>query len=263
MKLAGITFKVYADEDILAQDGSGDTVYLKDTLVDTIVTDQDGNAATKELPLGKYRIEEDTPVEYVKADPIKVTLAADGQRTKLLNDDGTVTEGILYELTVDNKLKVPEIHTTATDKNGQKVLKADGTVELIDKVYYGNLIPGEYELSGYPVYSNNGEKLTKDGKTVESGKKFTVTSETGSVDVPYTIDATKLAGRSIVFFEFLYKDGELIAFHADIKDQGQTIIFQPNVPKTGDPVKPIIPIALGIIAAAGIVVMIVLKKKHK
>ena len=263
VKLVGITFKVYADEDILAQDGSGDTLYLKDALVDTIVTDQDGNAATKELPLGKYRIEEKTPAEYVKADPIKVTLAADGQRTKLLNDDGTVTEGILYELTVDNKLKVPEIHTTATDKNGQKVLKADGTVELIDKVYYGNLIPGEYELSGYPVYSNNGEKLTKDGKTVESGKKFTVTSETGSVDVPYTIDATKLAGRSIVFFEFLYKDGELIAFHADIKDQGQTIIFQPNVPKTGDPVKPIIPIALGIIAAAGIVVMIVLKKKHK
>lgn len=263
VKLAGITFKVYADEDILAQDGSGDTLYLKDALVDTIVTDQDGNAATKELPLGKYRIEEKTPVEYVKADPIKVTLAADGQRTKLLNDDGTVTEGILYELTVDNKLKVPEIHTTATDKNGKKVLKADGTVELIDKVYYGNLVPGEYELSGYPVYSNSGEKLTKDGKAVEAGTKFTVTSETGSVDVPYTIDATKLAGRSIVFFEFLYRDGELIAVHADIKDQGQTIIFQPNVPKTGDPVKPIIPIALGIIAAAGIVVMIVLKKKYK
>ena len=263
VKLAGITFKVYADEDILAPDGSGDTLYLKDALVDTIVTDQDGNAVTKELPLGKYRIEEETPAEYVKADPIKVTLAADGQRTKLLNDDGTVTEGILYELTVDNKLKVPEIHTTATDKNGQKVLKADGTVELIDKVYYGNLIPGEYELSGYPVYSNNGEKLTKDGKTVESGKKFTVTSETGSVDVPYTIDATKLAGRSIVFFEFLYRDGELIAFHADIKDQGQTIIFQPNVPKTGDPAKPIIPIALGALAAAGIVIMIILRKKHK
>lgn len=263
VKLAGITFKVYADEDILAQDGSGDTLYLKDALVDTIVTDQDGNAATKELSLGKYRIEEETPAEYVKADPIKVTLAADGQRTKLLNDDGTVTEGILYELTVDNKLKVPEIHTTATDKNGKKVLKADGTVELIDKVYYGNLVPGEYELSGYPVYSNSGDKLTKDGKAVGAGMKFTATSETGSVDVPYTIDATKLAGRSIVFFEFLYRDGELIAVHADIKDQGQTIIFQPNVPKTGDPVKPIIPIALGIIAAAGIVVMIVLKKKYK
>lgn len=263
VKLAGITFKIYADEDILAQDGSGDTVYLKDTLVDTIVTDADGNATTKDLLLGKYRIEEDTPVEYVKADPIKVTLAADGQRTKLLNDDGTVTEGILYELTVDNKLKVPEIHTTATDKNGKKVLKADGTVELIDKVYYGNLVPGEYELSGYPVYSNSGDKLTKDGKAVGAGMKFTATSETGSVDVPYTIDATKLAGRSIVFFEFLYRDGELIAVHADIKDQGQTIIFQPNVPKTGDPVKPIIPIALGIIAAAGIVVMIVLKKKYK
>lgn len=263
IKLADVTFKVYADEDILAPDGSGDTLYLKDALVDTIVTDQDGNAATKELPLGKYRIEEETPAEYVKADPIKVTLAADGQRTKLLNDDGTVTEGILYELTVDNKLKVPEIHTTATDKNGQKVLKADGTVELIDKIYYGNLVPGEYELSGYPVYSNSGDKLTKDGKAVGAGMKFTATSETGSVDVPYTIDATKLAGRSIVFFEFLYKDGELIAFHADIKDQGQTIIFQPNVPKTGDPVKPIIPIALGIIAVAGIVVMIILKKKHK
>lgn len=263
IKLADVTFKVYADEDILAPDGSGDTLYLKDALVDTIVTDQDGNAVTKELPLGKYRIEEETPAEYVKADPIKVTLAADGQRTKLLNDDGTVTEGILYELTVDNKLKVPEIHTTATDKNGKKVLKADGTVELIDKVYYGNLVPGEYELSGYPVYSNSGDKLTKDGKAVGAGMKFTATSETGSVDVPYTIDATKLAGRSIVFFEFLYRDGELIAVHADIKDQGQTIIFQPNVPKTGDPAKPIIPIALGTLAAAGIVIMIILRKKHK
>ena len=158
---------------------------------------------------------------------------------------------------------MPEIHTTATDKNGKKVLKADGTVELIDKVYYGNLVPGEYELSGYPVYSNSGDKLTKDGKAVGAGMKFTATSETGSVDVPYTIDATKLAGRSIVFFEFLYKDGELIAVHADIKDQGQTIIFQPNVPKTGDPMKPIIPIALGALAAAGIVIMIILRKKYK
>lgn len=156
---------------------------------------------------------------------------------------------------------MPEIHTTATDKNGKKVLKADGTVELIDKVYYGNLVPGDYELSGYPVYSNSGDKLTKDGKAVGAGMKFTATSETGSVDVPYTIDATKLAGRSIVFFEFLYRDGELIAFHADIKDQGQTIIFQPNVPKTGDPAKPIIPIALGALAAAGIVIMIIFKEK--
>ena len=266
IKLADVTFKVYADEDILAPDGSGDTLYLKDALVDTIVTDQDGNAVTKELPLGKYRIEEDTPVEYVKADPIKVTLAADGQRTKLLNDDDTVTETVLYELTVDNKLKVPEIHTTATDKNGQKMLKADGSVDIIDKVYYKNLVPGEYEVSGYPVYSNSGEKLTENGKEVEVRTKFTVTTETGSVDVPYTIDATKLAGKSIVFFEYLYRNGELIAVHADITDQGQTILFQPkvpSVPKTGDPVKPIIPIALGIIAAAGIVFIIVLKKKHK
>ena len=266
IKLADVTFKVYADEDILAPDGSGDTLYLKDALVDTIVTDQDGNAVTKELPLGKYRIEEDTPVEYVKADPIKATLAADGQRTKLLNDDDTVIEAILYELTVDNKLKVPEIHTTATDKNGQKMLKADGSVDIIDKVYYKNLVPGEYEVSGYPVYSNSGEKLTENGKEVEVRTKFTVTTETGSVDVPYTIDATKLAGKSIVFFEYLYRNGELIAVHADITDQGQTILFQPkvpSVPKTGDPVKPIIPIALGIIAAAGIAVMIIYKKKHK
>lgn len=266
IKLADVTFKVYADEDIFAPDGSGDTLYLKDALVDTIVTDQDGNAATKELPLGKYRIEEDTPEEYVKADPIKVTLAADGQRTKLLNDDDTVIEAVLYELTVDNRLKVPEIHTTATDKNGQKMLKADGSVDIIDKVYYKNLVPGEYEVSGYPVYSNSGEKLTDNGKEVEVRTKFTVTTETGSVDVPYTIDATMLAGKSIVFFEYLYRNGELIAVHADITDQGQTILFQPKVPrvpKTGDPVKPIIPIVLGIIAAAGIAVMIIYKKKHK
>ena len=121
-------------------------------------------------------------------------------------------------------------------------------------------------MSGYPVYSNSGEKLTENGKEVEVRTKFTVTTETGSVDVPYTIDATKLAGKSIVFFEYMYRDGELIAVHADITDQGQTILFQPkvpSVPKTGDPMKPIKPIVLGVVAAAGIVVMIIMKKKHK
>ncbi|MGN0390246.1 MAG: SpaA isopeptide-forming pilin-related protein, partial [Wujia sp.] len=261
--LSGVTFKIYADEDIYTADGSGTLLIEKDALADTLVTDKDGYAASKELPLGTYRIEEDTPEGYVDMDPQFVTLTADGEKTVLDNEDGTRKETIRYELEIDNKLKIPKIHTTAKDTKGNKELKAEGTVTIIDTVYYEDLIPGKtYTVSGYSVYSD-GDKLLADGKPVEVSLEFTPSSETGSVDVTYQIDAEKLAGKSIVFFEFVYRDKELIALHTDINDKGQTITFLPDVPKTGDSTKPVIFIIISMAALAGIVLLIRARRKIK
>lgn len=62
--LADVTFNIYAAEDIVTPDG---TVRAeKGNLVDTIVTDTNGNAKSKELYLGKYIVKEvDTPYPFV------------------------------------------------------------------------------------------------------------------------------------------------------------------------------------------------------
>lgn len=54
--LSGAVFEIYADENITTPDGT--VRYTKDTLVDTITTDENGTATSKELYLGKYRVVE-------------------------------------------------------------------------------------------------------------------------------------------------------------------------------------------------------------
>ena len=50
-KLSGVTFEIYAEEDIKSADGNH-LYYEKGTKVDTITTDKNGYAISKKLPLG-------------------------------------------------------------------------------------------------------------------------------------------------------------------------------------------------------------------
>lgn len=64
-KLDGVTFEIYADKDILSSDGNH-LYFHKGDKVDTIVTDKNGYAKTKKLPLGSYYlIEVKTQDNYV------------------------------------------------------------------------------------------------------------------------------------------------------------------------------------------------------
>ena len=64
-KLSGVTFEIYAEEDVKSADGNH-LYYEKGTKVDTITTDKNGYAISKKLPLGKYYlIEVKTQDEYV------------------------------------------------------------------------------------------------------------------------------------------------------------------------------------------------------
>ena len=61
--MAGITFDVYAKEDVISADGLGTVYYEKDALVATIKTNDKGVASIDELHIGKYYLVETTTLD--------------------------------------------------------------------------------------------------------------------------------------------------------------------------------------------------------
>ena len=123
-------------------------------------------------------------------------------------------------------IHIPVAQTTATDDSSKiNVSEAKKEVSVTDTVAYRNLVPGkEYTVRGTAVDKETGEPLTDaDGNELVSTAKFTAASADGSVDVKFTFDGTAMAGRSVVFFENVYYTDKLIAVHADIDDEAQTV----------------------------------------
>ena len=126
----------------------------------------------------------------------------------------------------DQTIHIPAAQTTATDDNSKiNVSEAKKEVSVTDTVAYWNLVPGkEYTVRGKAVDKETGEPLTDaDGNELVSTAKFTAASADGSVDVKFTFDGTAMAGHSVVFFENVYYTDKLIAVHADIDDEAQTV----------------------------------------
>lgn len=129
----------------------------------------------------------------------------------------------------------PEIHTTAIDQDTMlhQAYINEKTV-IVDTVAYEGLADGEnlkYILRGTPMDQETGKPLLDaDGNQIWSEQEFTAEELEGSVDVTFELDTSALAGKSIVFYEYLYlvtEDGELpVAEHEDIEDEDQTVTFE-------------------------------------
>ena len=140
--------------------------------------------------------------------------------------------------------RIIKIHTTATDKDGNKELEAGKEVTIIDTVTLEGLEVGtQYKLVGWQMLKEENAELLIDGKRVESDYTFTADSETMKVEVAFTFDATSLDGKQLVTFEELYDlsnpdEPKKVTEHKDIEDEGQTITFKekPEVPE--EPEKP-------------------------
>ena len=119
----------------------------------------------------------------------------------------------------------PEIKTTAT-VNGEKKVEPKGEITITDTVSYTGLTPGKtYKLSGVLMDKSTGGKLLVDGKEVTAEKEFTPENASGTEEIQFTLDASALAGKSVVVFETLYFDSKEVASHTDINDEGQTVEF--------------------------------------
>ena len=120
----------------------------------------------------------------------------------------------------------PEIATQANcpDTNTQMAVPKKELI-IMDTVSY-HLIPNkEYKLTGTLMDKESGEPLQIDGKEVTSELTFTPEDAEDTVELTFTLDATALAGKTIVAFESVsYQDKE-VAFHTQIDDDPQTIYF--------------------------------------
>ena len=126
---------------------------------------------------------------------------------------------------------VPQIKTTAKDaKSGTSMFYAEKSAKIVDTVSYRNLVPGKkYKVVGTAVDKSNGAPVIANGNNVTAEAEFVAKEATGKVDVVFTFDASLLAGRTIVMFDDVYYENNLIATHADITDEAQTLY----VPKIG------------------------------
>ena len=137
--------------------------------------------------------------------------------------------------------RIIKIHTTATDKNGNKELESGKDVTIIDTVTLEGLEVGtQYKLVGWQMLKEENAELLINGKRVESDYTFTADSEAMKVEVAFTFDATSLDGKQLVTFEELYDlsnpdEPKKVTEHKDIEDKGQTITFKE---KPEEPEKP-------------------------
>jgi len=140
-----------------------------------------------------------------------------------LPDSQTVelSEGEIASVSFHNK--PIEIGTKATVE-GEKEVDPLDKVTLTDTVSYTGLVPGkEYKVTGVLMDKETGEKLLVDGKEITAETVFVPETKNGSVDVTFIFDATGLHGKEVVVFEDLYRENVLLATHADINDEGQTV----------------------------------------
>lgn len=189
----------------------------KELLVDGVpVTQEMAFTAGRASGTKKLKFEFDTTGLAGKSFVVYETLTLEDVEVaehKDINDEGQT-------------IHIPAAQTTATDDSSKiNVSEAKKEVSVTDTVAYRNLVPGkEYTVRGTAVDKETGEPLTDaDGNELVSTAKFTAASADGSVDVKFTFDGTAMAGRSVVFFENVYYTDKLIAVHADIDDEAQTV----------------------------------------
>lgn len=190
---------------------------LEDSYSAEYVTNAAGEILTETLPIYadkdgankyQYRVEElDTEETFGYQLP-------DSQPVEL-------SEGEIASVSFHNK--PIEIGTKATVE-GEKEVDPLDKVTLTDTVSYTGLVPGkEYKVTGVLMDKETGEKLLVDGKEITAETVFVPETKNGSVDVTFIFDATGLHGKEIVVFEDLYRENVLLATHADINDEGQTV----------------------------------------
>lgn len=258
--LAGVTFDVYAKEDIVSADGL-DTVYHKaGDKVATIVTNDKGIARIDDLPLGKYYLVETKTIDGFVLDdtPIEADLSYIDQNTKV----------VFAGMDVTNERQKVQITVTKTDsetkkelegavfglyakedivnKDGKVIVKADTQIERgvtgkDGKVTFTSDLPlGQYYV----------KEIEAPKGYVKSDKIFDVDASYQG-DIHYTVVETKAADGYILDetahdVTLRYDDNAPDVVVATLKLVN--VPTEPKLPQTGDNANPLLYLGIGALA---------------
>ena len=189
-----------------------------------LIAGDDGRGA---LPYDDYRLVE----LRVTKEQAEITVGDDNEETKLVDILFTIyRRGATVDLGTIDDQPLPAISTELTYDGGLRSAPAGGTVRLTDEVAWQNLEAGTtYGLSG--ELHLVGEDGKDAGVVAKASREFRAGLSSGSTTLDFELDASELAGRSVVAFETVTLGGETVATHADISDEGQTVAF-PDIATT-------------------------------
>ena len=203
--LAGVTFEVYAAEDIVSPDGLNTVYYAKDTLVAEIVTNDKGIASIENLPLGKYYLIETKTLEgfVLDSEPIMADLSYVDQHTEVVYAGMEVTNE-------RQKVQVTVIKTDAETKKelegaifglyaAEDIVNADGKIivakdTLVEKAVTGTdgkcVFVSDLPLGQYYV------------KEIEAPKGYVLNEEIFALDASYQGDDVKVIELEATFANY-------------------------------------------------------------
>ena len=251
--LAGVTFDVYAKEDIVSTDGL-DTVYHKaGDKVATIVTNDKGIARIDDLPLGKYYLVETKTIDGFVLDdtPIEADLSYIDQNTKV----------VFAGMDVTNERQKVQITVTKTDSETKEAL--EGAVfglfakeDIVNKD--GKVIVKADTQIERTVTGKDGkvlDTLTTDKNGHAESKELPICTynEDGSFkeDIHYTVVETKAADGYILDetahdVTLRYDDNAPDVVVTTLKLVN--VPTEPKLPQTGDNANPLLYLGIGALA---------------
>ena len=251
--LAGVTFDVYAKENIVSADGL-DTVYHKaGDKVATIVTNDKGIARIDDLPLGRYYLVETKTIDGFVLDdtPIEADLSYIDQNTKV----------VFAGMDVTNERQKVQITVTKTDSETKEAL--EGAVfglfakeDIVNKD--GKVIVKADTQIERTVTGKDGkvlDTLTTDKNGHAESKELPICTynEDGSLkeDIHYTVVETKAADGYI-----LDETAHDVTLRYD--DNAPDVVVttlklinvptEPKLPQTGDNANPLLYLGIGALA---------------
>ena len=251
--LAGVTFDVYAKEDIVSADGL-DTVYHKaGDKVATIVTNDKGIARIDDLPLGRYYLVETKTIDGFVLDdtPIEADLSYIDQNTKV----------VFAGMDVTNERQKVQITVTKTDSETKEAL--EGAVfglfakeDIVNKD--GKVIVKADTQIERTVTGKDGkvlDTLTTDKNGHAESKELPICTynEDGTFkeDIHYTVVETKAADGYILDetahdVTLRYDDNAPDVVVATLKLVN--VPTEPKLPQTGDNANPLLYLGIGALA---------------
>ena len=237
-RMAGVTFAVTAldrdgkeiEEHTFTTDKNGifesTAAFAKKENVDRIWfgVDAKENDSLGALPYGDYHIAE---IE-----------GENNQGMEMFEDDFSVYAD-MQTITLGNieNHQKPSILTELRGEGDEQYIPAEDGVVLTDTVYmedFQGFVGQKVTVHGVLIDKQTGTPIEVGGKAVEAETSKVLKSASTSVKQKFTFDASKLAGKTVVCYEYVMLDDMTLASHTDLADEEQTVHFPSVITRAAD-----------------------------